>query len=250
MKTLFTTLVALCFVVTTFTAQRGTGIAVQVAALEQPIAMSNFNGLSGIYQSRDHNNIYRYYVGGYATSSDAQPMLQKALERGFPYARIVDLDDIRAKCALSCAGSSSSSVQPDQLRSIFFDFDQSFLRPNSKFELDKLYTILVNNPSYSAELRAHTDARGTNSYNDALSQRRANAAKHYLVSKGISSSRLNARTYGENTPIAKNEKNGTDTPEGRQLNRRVELLVIDGSGNYLNHIVEPIHVPAELKVGN
>ena len=248
MKAVFFTVFSL-FIISFATGQRGTGIAVQILAVDAPLPLSKFAGIPGVYQSIDHNNIYRYYVSGYATSSDAQPMLQKAVNMGFPYARIVDLDDIRAKCALSCSGPVQQ-VQPDQLRHIFFDFDKSFLRAASKAELDKLYTILVTNPSHTAELRAHTDAKGSNAYNDALSQRRAEAAKTYLVSRGISSSRLLARTYGENTPIAKNQKNGQDTPSGRQLNRRVELLVIDGSGNYLNHIVEPILVPSDLQIND
>ena len=77
MKTVFFTVFSL-FIISFATAQRGTGIAVQIVAVDSPLSLSKFAGIPGVYQSIDHNNIYRYYVSGYATSSDAQPMLQKA----------------------------------------------------------------------------------------------------------------------------------------------------------------------------
>jgi len=68
----------------------------------------------------------------------------------------------------------------------------------------------------------HTDSVGTDSYNQGLSERRANAVKDYLTAQGIKASRLTARGYGESRPVASN-----DTDEGRAENRRVELIVLD-----------------------
>jgi outer membrane protein OmpA-like peptidoglycan-associated protein len=81
-----------------------------------------------------------------------------------------------------------------------------------------------------------------------LSLRRANAAKAYLQKQGIAASRIKVSQFGEDDPIAKNElAGGRDTEEGRQLNRRVDLLVIDANGTVLNGIKEEINVPSDLK---
>jgi OOP family OmpA-OmpF porin len=72
------------------------------------------------------------------------------------------------------------------------------------------------------EVAGHTDSVGSEEYNQGLSERRANTVRDYLASKGINASRLTARGYGEGRPVASN-----DTSEGRQENRRVELVVLD-----------------------
>ncbi|MEO1437781.1 MAG: OmpA family protein, partial [Bacteroidota bacterium] len=142
--------------------------------------------------------------------------------------------------------STPIDEEPNYLESIFFDFDQSFLRPKSKSELDKLYDVLMENPTYTTELRAHTDAKGSNEYNVALSQRRADAAKSYLLNRGIPASRVSTKIYGETDPIAKNESNGSDSPQGRQFNRRVQLIVLNASGSEVR-IVRDINVPGGLR---
>jgi outer membrane protein OmpA-like peptidoglycan-associated protein len=132
------------------------------------------------------------------------------------------------------------------LRSIFFDFDKSDLRPVSQSDLDNLVKVLQENPTYNAELKAFTDAKGSDAYNRALSMRRANNAKSYVVSKGIAKNRIKTSTFGESNPIAKNEVNGQDTEEGRQFNRRVEVAVFDSAGKQVG-LVEQIAVPESLK---
>ena len=81
--------------------------------------------------------------------------------------------------------------------------------------------VLEANPTVKVELHGHTDSIGSDAYNQALSDKRANAVRDYLVSKGISANRLNAIGKGELDPVASNE-----TPEGRAQNRRVELNII------------------------
>ena len=103
------------------------------------------------------------------------------------------------------------------------------------------------NSQYNVELSAHTDAKGSFSYNDALSNRGANAAKNYQMSNGIPEDRIKLSTFGENFPIEKNELNdGVDTPTGRQFNRRVELMVYNPNGA-VSSLVEEIDVPLALK---
>ncbi|HWY13336.1 MAG TPA: OmpA family protein, partial [Bacteroidia bacterium] len=104
----------------------------------------------------------------------------------------------------------------------------SELRPYSNTELNKLYEFLVNHPDLAIEIAGYTDSKGTDDYNIALSKARAAAVVNYLKQKGIEEKRLTAAAHGESDPIAPNKKaDGSDDPDGRQLNRRVELKIID-----------------------
>jgi len=113
------------------------------------------------------------------------------------------------------------------LENIYYNFGSAEIRPDAALELDKLVDILNDNPEIAIELSSHTDSVDTEEYNQRLSQRRADAAVAYIVSKGISKDRIIAKGYGESRPIAPNTNpDGTDNPEGRQKNRRTEFKVI------------------------
>jgi outer membrane protein OmpA-like peptidoglycan-associated protein len=114
-----------------------------------------------------------------------------------------------------------------RVENVFYDFNKATLQETSYESLDKLVQILNDNPTIIIELGAHTDSKGTDEYNQKLSQARAKSVVEYLVSKGISRSRLMAKGYGETVPAAENTNaDGTDNPEGRQLNRRTEFKVL------------------------
>jgi outer membrane protein OmpA-like peptidoglycan-associated protein len=108
-----------------------------------------------------------------------------------------------------------------RINNIFFDFNESILKPESYLELDRLYKYLNDNPEINVEISGHTDNVGTEEYNITLSYARANAVKEYLVSKGINLNRIVSKGYGKSKPVATNE-----TDEGRQLNRRVEFKIL------------------------
>jgi outer membrane protein OmpA-like peptidoglycan-associated protein len=108
------------------------------------------------------------------------------------------------------------------LRNIFFDFDKATLRPESKTELERVYELLKSNPRMKVRIAGHTDSRGSDEYNQRLSEARAKSVYEYLVSRGISADRLSYIGYGESRPIDTN-----DTEEGRQNNRRVELEILE-----------------------
>ena len=217
---------------------------VQVAAFDTKVSLDYFKGLSGIYHFEDHNNIHKYYISGFNNQNAATEKAKQAKGLGYN-AYVIDMDAIRRTCAQSCG--APNIPDPTKIRSIFFDFDKSFLRSESKYQLDQLRTILLQDSSYTVELSAHTDAKGSLEYNTALSMRRANAAKDYLLAKGVSVDRIKISTFGENAPIAKNElEGGRDTPAGRQFNRRVELIVHNTTGA-VEPIVEEIKVPETLK---
>lgn len=114
------------------------------------------------------------------------------------------------------------------LENIYYDFAKWNIRSEAAQELDKLVDILYDNPEIQIELSSHTDSVDTESYNQRLSQRRAESAVDYIVSAGIDKARLTAKGYGESQPIARNTNpDGTDNPVGRQKNRRTEFKVTE-----------------------
>jgi peptidoglycan-associated lipoprotein len=109
------------------------------------------------------------------------------------------------------------------LENIYYDLDRFEIRDDAAIELDKLVTILKDNPNIKIELSSHTDDRQTDQYNLKLSERRAQAAVDYLVSQGISQPRLVARGYGESKLLIPNAV----TEEQHQVNRRTEFKILD-----------------------
>jgi outer membrane protein OmpA-like peptidoglycan-associated protein len=103
---------------------------------------------------------------------------------------------------------------------ILFAFSKSDLGDSAKDNLNKLVAILNKYPNTNIEIQGHTDSRGTDEYNMALSLRRANAVRDYLASQGIAATRMTTRGFGESAPAYSN-----DTPEGMAQNRRVEFLI-------------------------
>ncbi len=115
------------------------------------------------------------------------------------------------------------------IENILYDYNSAALRPESVVSLEKLRTVLNDNPNIVIELRSHTDSKGSDSYNMDLSQKRAQSVVDWLITNGISSSRLVARGYGESLPKVPNTNpDGSDNPENRQINRRTEFTIIGG----------------------
>jgi OmpA-OmpF porin, OOP family len=106
-----------------------------------------------------------------------------------------------------------------------FDYDKVTIKSEFRPVLDEAAQTLQDNPEINVRIEGHTDSIGSDSYNQELSERRAEAVKQYLVSKGIAASRLGTEGKGETEPIADNTKDGRDNPEGRAMNRRAELKV-------------------------
>jgi len=118
------------------------------------------------------------------------------------------------------------------LENIYYDLDEDYIRADAAVELDKLVTVLEDNPEIKIELSSHTDSRQTAAYNDDLSKRRAQSAVEYISSKGIDADRLIARGYGESQLLISDEEiNKLPTEEAReqahQRNRRTEFKVIE-----------------------
>ena len=108
------------------------------------------------------------------------------------------------------------------LNNVFFDVNKATLRIESEAELNKLVDILTKNIKIKIEVSGHTDSDGEAAQNLILSDARAHAVMDYLISKGISETRIKYVGYGEEKPVATN-----DTPENKQLNRRTEIKILE-----------------------
>ena len=134
-----------------------------------------------------------------------------------------------------------------ELEHIYYDFDKANIRSDASVDLDKLADVLRRYPGMSIELSSHTDSRATDVYNQALSQRRAQAAVNYLVARGITPERLRARGYGE-SQLRNNCADGTPCSETEhQRNRRTEFRVLTTDGNvdvrYIDNEPDYIDLP-------
>ena len=104
---------------------------------------------------------------------------------------------------------------------ILFDVDKSDLKSAARSNIESLASSLKNNPETNILIVGHTDATGSDTYNQSLSERRAASVRSYALAQGISSSRLRTEGRGETEPIADNT-----TDEGRSQNRRVEIVIV------------------------
>lgn len=109
-----------------------------------------------------------------------------------------------------------------ELKNIYFDYDKADFLPRSFSELDKLAERLLSQTGIIIEVKGHTDNHGPDAYNEQLSIERAKAVVDYLIQKGVSEDRLKYTGFGSSMPVASNA-----TEYGRQMNRRVEFLVLD-----------------------
>ncbi|MBX0334933.1 OmpA family protein [Pontibacter sp. HSC-14F20] len=111
------------------------------------------------------------------------------------------------------------------LENIYYDLDKWDIRSDAAKELDKLAEVLVANPTIKIELSSHTDSRESLKYNQVLSERRAQAAVDYLITKGIAKDRLTAKGYGK-TRLVNKCTDGVSCPEEmHQQNRRTEFRI-------------------------
>lgn len=133
------------------------------------------------------------------------------------------------------------------IKNIYFGFDDYTLSIESKTELERIYNLMLKYPSLNLEIIGHTDSKGSLEYNMLLSKKRANSAIKYLTEKGIDPKRFVAKAAGMSQPIAINTNNdGTDNPDGRKFNRRIEIKVLKSDKNIV--ITEDVDLPANLKV--
>ena len=104
---------------------------------------------------------------------------------------------------------------------VTFDVGSATLKPQFRATLDQIAQSLQTYPDSLIDVYGHTDSTGSDLYNQGLSERRAKTVADYLAMRGVSATRVRSQGYGETMPVATN-----DTPEGRTLNRRVEIKIV------------------------
>jgi len=115
--------------------------------------------------------------------------------------------------------------KPIVLENIYYDLDKSDIRPDAAAGLDKLVSIMKDNPGITIELSSHTDSRAADKYNMTLSQKRAESAVAYIIAQGVSKDRIVAKGYGETKLINRCKNDVKCTEEEHQQNRRTEFKV-------------------------
>jgi outer membrane protein OmpA-like peptidoglycan-associated protein len=154
--------------------------------------------------------------------------------------------NIEVKAEFKLKPKSVTSGEFLTVKAIFFDYGSADLSRVAQQELERLFLLMDKNPSLYIEVIGYTDSRGSASFNRQLSLRRSRAAIEYLVKKGIEESRFVSSGKGAQDFVALNiNPDGTDNPEGRKLNRRVEINIIKSDNT--NIIVENVAVPDGLR---
>jgi outer membrane protein OmpA-like peptidoglycan-associated protein len=136
-------------------------------------------------------------------------------------ANVIEVDDITSALAVPRGTRIEASAPPTVRLPIFFEFNSTKLQPEASALLDKVGAALASDElsEFRFSVEGHTDSIGSDAVNMELSQARAAAVKSYLMAQGVPSERLETVGHGESSPVGSN-----DTDEGRQRNRRVELI--------------------------
>lgn len=149
---------------------------------------------------------------------------------GAAIGRYMDRQEEELRQAMAAQEAASVSRQQDVLSVTFksdylFDVDSAILKPGADAEIDRVAAVLNKYPKTRIRIEGYTDSTGPEQYNQELSERRAQAVKNALITKGVSPERMVTVGLGESNPVA-----GNETPEGRQLNRRVNVVIIPLKG--------------------
>jgi outer membrane protein OmpA-like peptidoglycan-associated protein len=126
---------------------------------------------------------------------------------------------------------TDAEIRIDLSADVLFDFDKADIKKEAEPSLQKLATVITANPGAAIAIDGHTDARGADAYNQKLSEARAASVKQWLVTNAqVNAATISTRGLGRTRPIAPNAKpDGTDDPQGRARNRRVEIAVRKGA---------------------
>ena len=117
-------------------------------------------------------------------------------------------------------------LKVENVVTLYFDFDKSALKDRANIQLDSIYQVMVDNPTYRLQISGYTDSKGSVEYNNKLSERRARACADYLIQKGLAPARINIHSFGAMFPVEMELINGRDNESGRAKNRRA-LINID-----------------------
>jgi outer membrane protein OmpA-like peptidoglycan-associated protein len=151
---------------------------------------------------------------------------------GPPYQlKVVDIvfhvEDIGGKIEALEVKETDTEVRVDLAADVLFDFDKADLLPKAEQTLQQAADFVKErNKGAVVRIEGHTDAKGSDSYNQKLSLRRADSVKRWLIAHGLGGVRFSTEGFGAKQPVAPNQKpDGSDDPEGRQKNRRVAIVI-------------------------
>ena len=145
--------------------------------------------------------------------------------------KVLDLvfrvDDLSGKVQDLTVKETKTEVRIDLAADVLFDFDKAEIKPAGSDSLKKVADVIREKGRGTVRIDGHTDAKGSDAYNQKLSQRRADAVRDWLVRKEhVTGVAFRTAGHGSKKPVAPNTKpDGSDDPEGRQKNRRVEIVV-------------------------
>ncbi len=168
------------------------------------------------------------------TQSDNNGKIKLALEPLTFYNVEVTKDGYEIKKTNIATGDTDKNIALTQkkavvtddaivIENIYFDFNKSSIKKESELSLNKIIEVLKNNTNMSITINAHTDSKGSDAYNQTLSESRAKSAYQYLLKKGIPATQLTYKGFGESELLEKCEK---CTSKQDQTNRRVEFKIV------------------------
>jgi len=144
---------------------------------------------------------------------------------GYGVGHMMDKQEAEMRDALASSNAAAVKREGNLLAitlkgDVTFDLNSSVVKPGLVTDLDRIAHIMIKYPQTSIMVAGFTDSTGSETYNQRLSERRAESVKNMLVQQGVPPDRIKALGYGESRPVATNA-----TPEGRQMNRRVEIRI-------------------------
>jgi len=136
------------------------------------------------------------------------------------------VEDFGAKAADLEVRETDTELRIELAADVLFDFDKATLLPRAEETLTKTAAFIQDRKAASARIEGHTDSKGNDAYNQRLSERRAEAVRQWFVHHGLGGLQYSVVGFGETRPVAPNNKpDGTDDPDGRTKNRRVEIVI-------------------------
>lgn len=125
---------------------------------------------------------------------------------------------------------TATEIRIELAADILFDFDKSNIKPAASDTLKKVAGMIREHTGAAVRIEGHTDGKGKDAYNQRLSEQRAASVKNWFVAKeGLKGNKFSTQGFGAKKPVAPNTKpDGSDNPEGRQKNRRVEIVIKKG----------------------
>jgi outer membrane protein OmpA-like peptidoglycan-associated protein len=139
---------------------------------------------------------------------------------------VFKVEDIGGQVADLQVKETDTEFRIELAADVLFEFDKATLQPAAEDTLTKAAAIVRDKAAGAVRIEGHTDSVGNDAYNQKLSERRAESVRQWFIRRGLGTVRFSSRGFGETQPVASNTKpDGSDDPEGRRKNRRVEIVI-------------------------